>query len=51
MDIQKRFLATGDSYMSIAYGFRIGKSTAHCVIKETCDALWDVLQPIYLKVS
>lgn len=46
-----RFLATGDSLMSIAYGFRIGKSTAHIIIKETCDALWDILQPIVLKVN
>lgn len=24
-------------------------STAYYIIRETCDALWDVLQPIYLK--
>lgn len=33
----------------IAWQFYIGKSTAHYVIKETCDVLWAVLSPIVLK--
>jgi hypothetical protein len=33
----------------IARNFRIGKATAHVVIKETCQILWDVLQPRVLK--
>ncbi|KAG4073459.1 hypothetical protein HA402_000683 [Bradysia odoriphaga] len=44
-----RFLATGDSLKSLHYNFRVGISTAYYIIGETCDALWDVLQPIYLK--
>lgn len=43
------FLATGDSLKSLHYNFRVGVSTAHNIIGETCEALWDVLQPIYLK--
>lgn len=46
--ITLRFLATGDSLISMAYGFRIARSTAHQIIKETCTVLWDVLQPLYL---
>lgn len=46
--ITLRFLATGDGYPSIAYAFRIGVSTAHIVILETCKALWEILQPIYM---
>lgn len=42
-------LATGDSLKSLHYNFRVGISTAYYIIGETCDALWEVLQPIYLK--
>lgn len=28
--------------------FRVGKSTVHQIIKETCKAIWEKLQPIYL---
>lgn len=42
-------MATGDSLKSIHYNFRVGISTAYYIIGETCDALWEVLQPIYLK--
>lgn len=43
------FLATGDSLKSLHYNFRVGISTTYYIIRETCDALWEVLQPIYLK--
>lgn len=43
------FLATGDSLKSLHYNFRVGISTAYYIIGETCDAIWEVLQPIYLK--
>lgn len=42
-------MATGDSLKSLHYNFRVGVSTAHNIIGETCQVLWDVLQPIYLK--
>ena len=45
-----RFLATGDSYPSLAFGFRVGISTIHYIIKDTCTILWKVLQPDFLKV-
>lgn len=34
-----RFLATGDSYTSLQYLFRIAKSTISRIIPEVCDAL------------
>lgn len=43
------FLAVGDSLKSLHYNFRVGVSTARKMIAETCDALWEVLQPIYMK--
>ncbi len=42
-------MATGDSLKSLHYNFRVGVSTAYYIIGETCEALWSVLQPIYLK--
>lgn len=44
-----RFLATGDSYPSLGYAFRIAPSTICNIIREVCNALWDCLSPLYLK--
>ncbi|XP_031329273.1 protein ALP1-like [Photinus pyralis] len=32
----------------IAWNYYVGKTTVHCIIKETCQVLWERLQPIYL---
>ena len=40
-----RFLATGDSYTTIAASFRTHKSTICKIVLETCDAIWRNLQP------
>ena len=40
------FLATGDSYQTLANRFRVGVSKVHEIIHEVCDAIWDVLQPL-----
>ena len=40
------FLATGDSYQTLANRFRVGVSKVHKIIHEVCDAIWDVLQPL-----
>ncbi|XP_065287552.2 uncharacterized protein [Dermacentor albipictus] len=34
----------------IALAFRVGISTADIIIRETCKVLWEILQPICLKV-
>ena len=44
-----RFLATGDSYSTIANSFRVGSSTIVEIIRTTCLALWDVLQPTVMR--
>ncbi|XP_068083420.1 uncharacterized protein [Anabrus simplex] len=46
--ITLRFLATGDSIPSLAWNYRIGKSTACQVINETTRAIWDALHGTYL---
>ena len=47
--ITLRFLATGDSQLSQAFNFRIGRSTACNVIKETCGGIWRAMNQKYLK--
>ena len=44
-----RYLATGDSQQSQSFNFRVGRSTASMIIKDTCDAIWTALSPTYLK--
>ena len=41
-------MATGDSYKTIGFSFRVGTSTVVSVVRETCAALWSVLQPLVL---
>ena len=43
------FLATGDSYLTLAGRFRLGISTVAEIVKETCDQIWEELQPTYMK--
>lgn len=35
-----RYLATGCSLTELHYTFRVGRSTASCIIKEVCEAIW-----------
>ncbi|KAK9879179.1 hypothetical protein WA026_004027 [Henosepilachna vigintioctopunctata] len=44
-----RFLATGDSYSSLQYLFRISKSSVSSIIPETCDAIIETLRD-YVKM-
>ncbi|XP_062607230.1 uncharacterized protein LOC134269020 [Saccostrea cucullata] len=45
-----RFLATGDSYRSLEYLYRIPVSTASTIIPETCIAIYNALKENYLKI-
>lgn len=35
--------------LSVALAYRVGESTAHMIVKETCSIIADVLMPIYMK--
>ena len=37
--ITLRFLATGDSYLSLAYSFRVAHNTISKIVPETCRAI------------
>ena len=41
---QNSFLATADSYNGLKARFHLGLTTVHRAIKETCDAIWEVLK-------
>ena len=42
--LSNSFLATGDSYNGLKARFHLGLTTVHRAIKETCDAIWEVLK-------
>ncbi|XP_058457009.1 uncharacterized protein LOC131434358 [Malaya genurostris] len=46
--ITLRFLATGASFSALGFSFRIGRTTAGAIVKETCTALWDELFPDHM---
>lgn len=50
LSLTLRFLATGESYESLAYLYRIPKQTLSYIIPETCDAIYKVLKDTYMKV-
>lgn len=44
-----RFLSQGVSIKFLAWAYKIGRSTAREIILETCEIIWDVLSPLYVK--
>ena len=44
-----RYLVTGCSMRSLVFAFLIGHSTIHNIIKETCQEIWNILSPIYIR--
>uniref|UniRef100_A0A673GI29 DDE Tnp4 domain-containing protein n=1 Tax=Sinocyclocheilus rhinocerous TaxID=307959 RepID=A0A673GI29_9TELE len=47
---QYRFLATGDSFVSIAFSYRVGTSTVATIVDEVTKVIWDVLVNEYMPV-
>jgi len=45
-----RFLATGDSFRSIAFSYRVGHSTVAGIVAEVAKAIWDLLVEEYMPV-
>ncbi|KAM4048834.1 uncharacterized protein ACNLHF_011805 [Anomaloglossus baeobatrachus] len=46
--ITLRFLATGESYSSLHFQFRVGISTISGIVSSTCQALWECLKDEYI---
>uniref|UniRef100_A0A8C5QMQ0 DDE Tnp4 domain-containing protein n=1 Tax=Leptobrachium leishanense TaxID=445787 RepID=A0A8C5QMQ0_9ANUR len=45
-----RYLATGSSFKTLGFSFRISDVTVGRIVQETCRAIWDKLQPIHMAV-
>jgi len=48
LSVTLRYLASGDSMISLHYLYRIGKSTIPKIISETTAAIWMALMPTVL---
>lgn len=46
--VSYRYLASGDSYKSIAYSYRMGDRTISNIVTEVAVAIWTCMQPTYL---
>ncbi|XP_069813378.1 uncharacterized protein [Dendropsophus ebraccatus] len=46
--ITLRFLATGESYASLHFQFRVGLTTISRIVKCTCVVIWQKLQPMVM---
>lgn len=45
-----RFLATGETFRSLSFSFRMGRTSVARIIKETCYAILKELKPDYVKM-
>ncbi|XP_068129859.1 uncharacterized protein [Hyperolius riggenbachi] len=45
-----RFLATGQSFASLHFAYRLGKSTISYIVKETCLVIWRELHATFMPV-
>lgn len=44
-----RFLATGNSFRSLSFSYRLGRKTVADIVAETCTSIYDVLSEKYLR--
>ncbi|PIO23178.1 hypothetical protein AB205_0203050, partial [Aquarana catesbeiana] len=44
-----RYLATGNSFASLHYEFKLGKSTVSTIVRDTCIAIWEVLRHVVMR--
>lgn len=42
-----RYLATGNSQVYLSFSFRIGKSTVCGIVKETCEAIIELIYAMF----
>jgi hypothetical protein len=50
LEVTLHFMATGNSYRTLQYFFKISKSSISNFIPEVCDAIYDSLRE-FIKVS
>ncbi|CAB3983650.1 Hypothetical predicted protein [Paramuricea clavata] len=47
---EERFLASGESFRSLSFAFRVGERTISEIVKETCQVIYHVMKDTFLKV-
>ena len=45
-----RFLATGQSFRSLSFNYRIGVKTVASIVEEVCQVIWKQMSGIYMKM-
>lgn len=43
-------MATGDTFKTISYSYRVGISTVAEIVEEVCAALWTRMQPMFMPI-
>ncbi|KAJ8970424.1 hypothetical protein NQ314_001241 [Rhamnusium bicolor] len=43
-----KYLATGNSFRSLAFNYRLGERSVREIVYSCCDAIWRKLQPIVM---
>jgi len=43
-----RYLATGNSFISLHYEYLLGATTAREIVGDTCDVIWECLKLAYM---
>ena len=46
---EERLRSAGMSQQTLSYNFRVGRTTISNILREVCQAIHDVLSPIYLE--
>lgn len=50
LEVNLRFLATGETYRSLMYATRIHESTISRIVPEICQVIYSHLKKTYLQV-
>ena len=50
LTVTLRFLATGETFQSLSFQFRISDRAKFYIVEEVCNAIVEYLVPLYLKV-
>ena len=45
-----RYLATGNSFISLHHEYILGATGVREIVGDTCDAIWERLKPPYMSV-
>nr|CAH7736041.1 unnamed protein product [Callosobruchus chinensis] len=49
LSVTLRYLATGSSFKTLGYSFRISDVTVGRIVHETCHAIWDQLHDVHMQ--